>query len=116
MSETKFDQLVQAALDMRFEPLQNNIERSEKLLQLKVKIQVKYWDLEKECESLENELKISEEVQGGSNAEIRKANLELAKSREPKFDILDIYGKVLSVISYVERHNDLYISLNTGEL
>jgi len=100
------DKVIDAIKDCAFDlDKEENLKRSKNLLTIKIKINQKLFDLEKEYEKKKNELVISEEVQKGKNAEARSAMIELNLAGTD-YDKIGEYKFLIGVARGVESHNE----------
>lgn len=84
---------------------EENATKSLQLLEAKVKVKKKLFDLDVDYQKARNEVVISDKVQGKkTNEETRKAIVELELMG--RFDSRDEYSFIIKIIESVERHNE----------
>lgn len=86
-----------------------NATKSRNLLEAKVNIQTKLFDLDADYQKARNECLMNEDIQKGKNAEVRNAMIEL--ELVGKFGNRDEYKFILNVMNGVEKHNANIISM-----
>ena len=100
------DDVIKKIKDCTFDTdAEENLTKGKIILELKIRLTKKLFDLELGYHEKRNELLMSDEVQKGKNAETRNAIIELELAGT-EFDSIDEYKMLLGIIRSVETFND----------
>jgi len=89
---------------------EGNLAKLNDLLEIKVKLEKRLFELHIRFDLEKNKLLLKEEIQKGKNAETRTALMELELAGTD-YDKIAEFKFLLGIIGSVQRHNDIVLDL-----